>query len=95
VKRIAGFALLTVAGLLAIAGALVATQLLAAPSDLPDSLLWKLIGVAAVLAGLYGSYLLAARAVEATAPTKVRAHTSSRRCASASSSPSSSRYSHS
>ena len=51
-KRTAGFGLLLVAALLAIAGALIETQLLVSPVVLPDSLLWKLVVAAGVLAAV-------------------------------------------
>lgn len=73
-KRTVGMGLLILAGLLAISGSLL--SMLSAPGStrLLDSLGWKVVVGAGIVAGAYGLYLLASRAIVATTPSKSRAH---------------------
>ncbi|GAB3681769.1 mechanosensitive ion channel family protein [Salinarchaeum chitinilyticum] len=73
-KRTAGIGLLVLAGLLALAGAVLSTLSAPGSTGLPNSILWKLVVALGIVAAGYGLYLLASRAIVATAPTKARAH---------------------
>jgi len=75
VRRTAGLVLLAVALVLAGIGWIVAAFPVPVPLDLPTTVVWKVALAGAVLAAAYGVYLLAARAIVATAPSKRRAHT--------------------